>query len=241
MGADRPRSAAQERLRLNTDPRRRSDLYGRRLGRPLSAHQQSLVRDFLPTIGVPGGPIDLAALFPNATSFALEVGFGGGEHLSAIAELHPETGFIGCEPFANGVAKLLTAVDARKLTNVRVQPDDARDILQRLPDGMLSTVFVLFPDPWPKLRHHKRRFIQPATLTQIARVLKRGGELRVATDHADYARWTLMHLLNDNRFEWSAARAADWRARPADWVATRYEQKALQAGRACVYLRFFRA
>jgi tRNA (guanine-N7-)-methyltransferase len=207
----------------------------------LSAHQQSLVRDFLPTIGVPGGPIDLAVLFPNATSFALEVGFGGGEHLSAIAELHPETGFIGCEPFANGVAKLLTAVDARKLTNVRVQPDDARDILQRLPDGMLSTVFVLFPDPWPKLRHHKRRFIQPATLTQIARVLKRGGELRVATDHADYARWTLMHLLNDNRFEWSAARAADWRARPADWVATRYEQKALQAGRACVYLRFFRA
>jgi tRNA (guanine-N7-)-methyltransferase len=189
---------------------------------------------------VPDGSIDLPSLFPGAKDFALEVGFGGGEHLAAQAALHPDTGFIGCEPFANGVAKLLSAVDARALRNVRVEPDDARDILERLPDEKLSTVFVLFPDPWPKLRHHKRRFIQPATLTQIARVLRKGGELRVATDHADYARWTLIQLLNDFRFEWSATRAADWRARPADWVATRYEQKALNVGRACIYLRFFR-
>jgi tRNA (guanine-N7-)-methyltransferase len=206
----------------------------------LSAHQQSLIQGLLPTISVPDGSIDLPALFPGAKDFALEVGFGGGEHLAAQAALHPDTGFIGCEPFANGVAKLLSAVDARALRNVRVEPDDARDILERLPDEKLSTVFVLFPDPWPKLRHHKRRFIQPATLTQIARVLRKGGELRVATDHADYARWTLMQLLNDFRFEWSATRAADWRARPADWVATRYEQKALNVGRACIYLRFFR-
>jgi len=206
----------------------------------LSAHQQSLIQGLLPTISVPDGSIDLPALFPGAKDFALEVGFGGGEHLSAQAALHPDTGFIGCEPFANGVAKLLSAIDARALRNVRVEPDDARDILVRLPDEKLSTVFVLFPDPWPKLRHHKRRFIQPATLTQIARVLRKGGELRVATDHADYARWTLMQLMNDFRFEWSATRAADWRARPADWVGTRYEQKALNAGRACIYLRFFR-
>ena len=206
----------------------------------MSAHQQSLIQGLLPTISVPDGSIDLPALFPGAKDFALEVGFGGGEHLAAQAALHPDTGFIGCEPFANGVAKLLSAVDARALRNVRVEPDDARDILERLPDEKLSTVFVLFPDPWPKLRHHKRRFIQPATLTQIARVLRKGGELRVATDHADYARWTLMQLLNDFRFEWSATRAADWRARPADWVATRYEQKALNVGRACIYLRFFR-
>jgi tRNA (guanine-N7-)-methyltransferase len=206
----------------------------------LSAHQQSLIQGLLPTISVPDGSIDLPSLFPGAKDFALEVGFGGGEHLAAQAALHPDTGFIGCEPFANGVAKLLSAVDARALRNVRVEPDDARDILERLPDEKLSTVFVLFPDPWPKLRHHKRRFIQPATLTQIARVLRKGGELRVATDHADYARWTLMQLLNDFRFEWSAMRAADWRARPADWVATRYEQKALNVGRACIYLRFFR-
>lgn len=240
MGEHRPRLAAQERARLNTEPRRRSELYGRRLGRPLSAHQQSLIQGLLPTISVPDGSIDLPSLFPGAKDFALEVGFGGGEHLAAQAALHPDTGFIGCEPFANGVAKLLSAVDARALRNVRVEPDDARDILERLPDEKLSTVFVLFPDPWPKLRHHKRRFIQPATLTQIARVLRKGGELRVATDHADYARWTLMQLLNDFRFEWSAMRAADWRARPADWVATRYEQKALNVGRACIYLRFFR-
>jgi tRNA (guanine-N7-)-methyltransferase len=206
----------------------------------LSAQQQSLIQDFLPTISVPDGAIDLPSLFPGAKDFALEVGFGGGEHLAAQAALHPDTGFIGCEPFSNGVAKLLTAVDAGRLRNVRVEPDDARDILVRLPDGTLSNVFVLFPDPWPKLRHHKRRFIQPATLTQIARVLRKGGELRVATDHADYARWTLMHLMNDFRFEWRASRAADWRARPDDWVATRYEQKALNVGRNCIYLRFFR-
>jgi tRNA (guanine-N7-)-methyltransferase len=123
---------------------------------------------------------------------------------------------------------------------VRVVPDDARDILVRLPDASLSFVFVLFPDPWPKLRHYKRRFIQTRTLDQIHRLLKPGGELRIATDHTDYGQWALMHLMRDNRFEWDATRAADWRVRPADWVATRYEQKALKAGRSCIYLRFFR-
>ncbi|MEQ1753942.1 MAG: tRNA (guanosine(46)-N7)-methyltransferase TrmB [Micropepsaceae bacterium] len=194
----------------------------------------------MPDVSVPKGQIDLHALFPNAKAFGLEVGFGGGEHLVAQAQANPETGFIGCEPFANGVAKLLTQIQAQTLGNVRVEPDDARDVLDRLPESSLSTFFVLFPDPWPKLRHHKRRFIQTATLDQISRLLKSGGELRVATDHMDYARWSLMHLMQDRRFKWSASRAADWRARPTDWVPTRYEQKALNAGRSCVYLRFFR-
>lgn len=173
------------------------------------------------------------------TDYALEVGFGGGEHLTAQAKIHPDTGFIGCEPFENGVAKLLTRVREHGLTNVRVRPDDAREVLER-PDASLSVIFVLFPDPWPKFRHHKRRFIQLRSLDDIARVLKPGGELRVATDHPDYAQWTLMHLVRDARFSWGAQRAADWRVRPADWVGTRYEQKALAAGRSCVYLRFFR-
>jgi tRNA (guanine-N7-)-methyltransferase len=196
--------------------------------------------DFLPTVSVMPGPIDLHLMFPEAQRFALEVGFGGGEHLAEQARRHPETGFIGCEPFENGVAKLLTQVQVSRLRNVRVVPDDARDILVRLPDASLSFVFVLFPDPWPKLRHHKRRFIQTRTLDQIHRLLKPGGELRIATDHTDYGQWALMHLMRDNRFEWAATRAADWRVRPEDWVPTRYEQKALKAGRSCIYLRFFR-
>jgi tRNA (guanine-N7-)-methyltransferase len=196
--------------------------------------------DFLPTVSVMSGPIDLHLMFPEAQRFALEVGFGGGEHLAEQARRHPDTGFIGCEPFENGVAKLLTQLQASRLLNVRVVPDDARDILVRLPDASLSFVFVLFPDPWPKLRHHKRRFIQTRTLDQIHRLLKPGGELRIATDHTDYGQWALMHLMRDNRFEWAATRAADWRVRPDDWVATRYEQKALKAGRSCIYLRFFR-
>jgi len=240
VGAHGPRVAAQEPFRLSEAGHRRSDLYGRRLGRPLSSSQQSLVETLLPKIGVPDGAIDLAALFPEARSFAFEVGFGGGEHLAAQAGAHPDVGYIGCEPFLNGVAKLLTQVGQVKLKNVRVHPDDARDVLPRLPSQSLSAVYVLFPDPWPKLRHHKRRFIQKRSLDEIARVLKPGGEVRVATDHSDYARWALQHLMADLRFRWTAECAADWRVRPADWPATRYEQKALKAGRSCVYLQFLR-
>lgn len=240
MGAHGPCCAAEEPSRLTDHARRRSELHGRRKGRPLSALQQSLLGELLPRVGIPEGPLEPAVLFPGASALAFEVGFGGGEHLAAQARLHPQTGFIGCEPFENGVAKLLTQVRAQELANVRVHPDDARDILERLPDASLSVMFVLFPDPWPKFRHHKRRFIQPRTLGEIARALKPGGELRIATDHPDYAQWALMHLVRDARFTWAAQCAADWRVRPADWVATRYEQKALAAGRSCVYLRFFR-
>jgi tRNA (guanine-N7-)-methyltransferase len=169
------------------------------------------------------------------------VGFGGGEHLVAQATLNPSTGFIGCEPFENGVAKLLSQAGAQGLSNIRVHMNDARGVLERLPGACLERVFVLFPDPWPKLRHHKRRFIQPGSLEELARVLKPGGELRFATDHPDQARWVLMHVLADRRFSWPVRSAADWRDPPEDWVATRYERKALAAGRPCVYLRFFRS
>ncbi len=240
MGTHGLGSAAQTPLRLTERARRRSELYGRRTGRPLSAQQQVLVQDLLPKIGVPDGTIDLAALFPGAREFAFEVGFGGGEHLAAQARAHPACGYIGCEPFLNGVAKLLTRIDEGALTNVRVHMDDARDVIPRLPGQSLSAVYVLFPDPWPKLRHHKRRFVQPGTLDEIARVLKRGSEFRLATDHMEYACWALAHLMQDRRFHWTAESPADWRVRPSDWPATRYEQKALRAGRPCVYLRFIR-
>lgn len=238
MGAHGSRAAAQE-PRL-TDGRRRSELYGRRLGRPLSAHQSRLIDTLLAKVAVPDGPLDLRALFPKARSFALEVGCGGGEHVVAQALARPDAGFIACEPFVNGVGKLLAEIEAHGITNVRVHMGDARDVLQRLADRSLAAVYVLFPDPWPKLRHHKRRFVQRQTLDQLALVLKPGGELRLATDHADYAAWALQHLMADDRYSWTAARADEWRQRPADWPATRYEQKALKGGRACVYLRFLR-
>jgi tRNA (guanine-N7-)-methyltransferase len=233
-------AAAQEPRQLTSPPRRRSELYGRRQGRPLGAQQAALFESLLPKIALPDGPVDLTALFPGALEFALEIGFGGGEHLAAQARAHPQTGYIGCEPFVNGVGKLLDHVEADRLTNVRVYMGDVRDVLPHIPDGSLASVFVLFPDPWPKARHHKRRFIQRQTLDALARVLKCGAELRLATDHVDYAPWALSYLMRDRRFRWTAERASDWRVRPADWPATRYEEKALKAGRSCIYLRFVR-
>ena len=220
---------------------RRERLYGRRVGKPLRAHQQSLLETRLAEVSVAkDGPIDLRALFPHASSFAFEVGFGGGEHLAAQARLHPDWGFIGCEPFINGAAKLVAQVVEQKMANVRLHVGDAREVLPRLPDGCLNAFYLLFPDPWPKARHHKRRFVSAKNLSQIARLLRSGGELRIATDIMDYARWTLEHLSAHPAFRWSANRAADWRIRPDDWPMTRYEQKALNQGRSSVYLRFIR-
>jgi tRNA (guanine-N7-)-methyltransferase len=219
-------------------------IYGRRQGRPLRGPARDSFGADLPRLALDLDALgDLQGLFPGATGFALEVGFGGGEHLAAQAAAHPEIGYIGAEPFVNGVAHL--AYLARDLANVRILHGDARDVLDRLPDASLSTAFVLFPDPWPKARHHKRRFIAQANLAQIARVLKPGGRLRVASDIPDYVRWTLMEIALFNRtqgrsFAWTARAAADWRARPADWPGTRYEAKALEAGRAPAYLEFVR-
>ncbi len=229
-----------------TDPAKenRRLIYGRRQGRPIRGPARDAFDTALPRLALNLDDLqDLQRLFPGATRFALEVGFGGGEHLAAQAAANPGTGYIGAEPFVNGVANL--AYLARDLANVRIFHGDARDALDRLPDGSLDTVFVLFPDPWPKARHHKRRFISQANLAQIARVLKPGGRLRVASDIPDYVRWTLVEIAAFNRtegrrFAWKARAPEDWRERPADWPGTRYEAKALAAGRAPAYLEFAR-
>jgi tRNA (guanine-N7-)-methyltransferase len=220
---------------------RRERLYGRRVGKPLRAHQQTLLDTRLAALSVASdGPIDLKALFPRASGFALEVGFGGGEHLVAQSQTHPDWGFIGCEPFINGAAKLVAQIVEHDLQNVRLHVGDARELIPRLPDRSLDACYLLFPDPWPKQRHHKRRFVNAKNLDQIARVLRVGGELRVASDMMDYVRWTLEHLMAHKAFRWTAEHATDWRNRPADWPATRYEQKALKEGRTSVYLQFIR-
>jgi tRNA (guanine-N7-)-methyltransferase len=157
----------------------------------------------------------------------LEIGFGGGEHLAAQAQRHPDVEIIGCEPFLNGVGSLLRHIEEQDLKNVSVLGDDARPLLDRLPDACLGRVYLLFPDPWPKARHHKRRFIQPETVAAFARVLKPGGRWRFATDWADYADWGLRHAQANPHFEWRAESPADWTRPPADHVTTRYETKGL--------------
>ena len=217
-------------------------LYGRRKGHGLSARQQGLIDNLLPRLAIPEtGPLSPVALFASPRQgFALEVGFGGGEHLAAQAAAHAAWGFIGCEPFVNGMAQLLTRIEAGPLSNIRLHPGDARDVLERLPEAALDAVYVLFPDPWPKTRHWKRRFIGPDTVPLLARALKPGGLLRVASDIPDYVRWALIHLVPSGHFDWQAEAPADWRVRPADWPGTRYEAKALRAGRVPSYLEFRR-
>jgi tRNA (guanine-N7-)-methyltransferase len=170
----------------------------------------------------------------------LEIGFGGGEHLAAQAEANPHIGFIGSEVFLNGVAGALKEIDQRKLSNVRLFNDDVRLLLPALPDASLRRVFLMFPDPWPKTRHAKRRFIGPAMLSELARLLVDGGELRVASDHPVYVRWCLQHGPVHPDFVWPVTGPHDWQVRPTDGFPTRYEQKAIVAGRPPTYLRFVR-
>jgi tRNA (guanine-N7-)-methyltransferase len=164
---------------------------------------------------------------PGASEVWLEIGFGGGEHMAAQAALRPDVLVLGAEPFLNGVASALRHVDEAGLDNVRLREGDARQLLLDLPDGCLTRVFILFPDPWPKTRHHKRRLIQTDVIAELARTLKPGGRLRFATDWADYADWTLAKLTKSPDFKWLAERADDWRKPPTDHVTTRYEQKRL--------------
>lgn len=189
----------------------------------------------------PGAVIDPRSLFASPPSEVwLEIGFGGGEHLATQAARHRDVGIIGVEPFVNGVAKLMRAIEREALVNVRVLMDDARLLLQVVATGSVDRAFVLFPDPWPKVRHHKRRIVNRETLADIARVLRPGGHLRLATDHADYARWMLAAALAEPRFAWTAESSRDWVEPPVDWVPTRYEAKARAAGRNPVFLDFMR-
>jgi tRNA (guanine-N7-)-methyltransferase len=219
-------------------------LYGRRRGRPLRPGQQRLQQELLPRLSITlpeAGPLDLAALFPQPPAAVwLEIGFGGGEHLADQAERHPEIGFVGSEVFENGVARLVGEIARRGLDNVHIFADDARLLLDRLPPASLGRVFILFPDPWPKLRHHKRRLVAAATLDRLAIVMKPGAELRLATDDPGYLVWMLEQVTAHPAFVWLARVPADWRERPADWPRTRYEEKARAAGRRPAFLRFVR-
>ena len=188
-----------------------------------------------------GESLHPAALFPAAVSeIWLEIGFGAGDHLAWQALRNPEVGFLGCEPFVEGVANLLSRIERDALRNIRILDDDARLLLDALAPASLDRVFILFPDPWPKTRHHKRRIVTPETLDRLARAMRPGAELRLATDHADYAAWMLAHATDHPAFAWTARRPADWRVRPADWPGTRYEAKADQQGRQSCYFSFRR-
>jgi tRNA (guanine-N7-)-methyltransferase len=206
-------------------------LYGRAAGKPLSKTQTARVEKLLPKLAIPegrAGELQPLPLFGGgAREVWLEIGFGGGEHLAGQAAKHADVGFLGVEPFLEGVAKLLSEIEREKLGNVLVRRGDARDLVDQLADRSIDRVFILFPDPWPKTRHRKRRLIQPAFVAELARIMKPGARLRFATDWADYANRALADLLRCSRFAWTAERADDWRQPPADHVTTRYQEKRL--------------
>jgi len=222
---------------------RKRIFYGRRKGRALRPGRQRLLEELLPRIRVDTTPerIEPGMLFEQPLRDVwLEVGFGGGEHLAEQARMHPDVGMIGCEPFMNGVARLLSEIERDGIENIRILADDARDLLDRLSDASIGRAFVLFADPWPKARHRRRRFIGPENLDRLARIMKDGAELRLASDQMPLIRWMLFHAVNHPAFEWTARGPEDWRTRPADWPPTRYEAKALAEDMACVYLTFRR-
>ena len=241
-GASRPFSFMT--IPMTDEPsHRQGAFFGRRKGHPLRAHQSELLTTLLPRLAVDlSKPAqDPGALFPTPPDdIRLEIGFGGAEHLIAQALGDPRIGFIGCEPFVNGMAKALAAIDAQKIGNIRLHHADAVDLLDWLPDNSLGRVDLLYPDPWPKRRHWKRRFVQDASVAQIARVLRPGGELRFASDIPDYVAWTLIRLLRSPDFSWTAETADDWRKPWPDFSGTRYEAKAKRQGRVPCYLTFRR-
>ncbi len=238
------RAAARLLKTPGCEPARRHQVFGRRRGRALRPGQKTFVNELLPrlAINVPAsGQLDIAALFGTPRpSIWLEIGFGGGEHLAQLAEQHPQTRFIGCEVFEHGIVKLLAQIERRRLGNIRIFADDARSMIAALPPTSVDRVFILFPDPWPKRRQHKRRIVSRATLDTLAEIMTDDAELRVATDDADYLCWILEHITAHPAFEWLARRPGDWRERPPDWPPTRYEAKARAAGRSPTFLRMRR-
>ena len=225
------------------DPKPRA-FFGRRKGHPLRAHQAALYGTLLPRLALDiakPAPADLRTLFPIAVDdVRLEIGFGGGEHLIEQARANPRTGFIGNEPFVNGMAKALAAIEAHKLGNIRLFAGDAIELIAWLPAGALGHIDLLYPDPWPKRRHWKRRFVQDASLRALARILRPGGALHFATDISDYAAWALARVLRSPDFVWTAECARDWQEPWPDYSPTRYEQKARRENRAPAYFSFQR-
>jgi tRNA (guanine-N7-)-methyltransferase len=220
--------------------RRHRALFGRRKGPRLSARQLERRRTVLPQLAlILADKQDPKRYFDQPVADAwLEVGFGGGEHLLSQANAHPDIGLIGAEPYISGTAKLLSKLDPARLPNIRIYEDDARDIIEALPDASIGRFFLLFPDPWPKTRHHKRRFLQMEALDAVARILRPGAELRFATDDAGYLAYALERLAAHPAYVWTATAASDWLERPPDWPATRYEAKRLHGPPA--FLRFLR-
>jgi len=225
------------------------NFYGRRHGKKLRPGQRALLDSRLAALAPQGvgwdenperRPLELDRLWPRPGPLRLEIGFGGGEHLVAEAAANPGVRFLGCEPFVNGVAMLLSAIEGAGVSNLRLHPGDARDLMDVLPTGSVERTYLLYPDPWPKKRHWKRRFVNPGNLDQLARVMAPGAELRLATDIEDYVRHSLEQVARHPAFGWTARRPADWRAPWEGWTGTRYEAKALREGRRPHYLRFRR-
>jgi tRNA (guanine-N7-)-methyltransferase len=224
------------------DPRGPRAFFGRRAGKKLHTGQKALFEILLPQLEIDiSVPVDPRGLFPAAKRIHLEIGYGGGEHLARMARENPEDGFIGCEVFTGGIGKLLEAIDAEALQSIRLFPDDVIKLLAVMPDASIDCLYVLYPDPWPKPRHHKRRLIQFPVLAEFARVLKPGGTFRFATDIEDYANWTLAHILKAPAFDWPSVAPGAWHAPYPGWQPTRYETKARRQGRMkSFYFEFFR-
>jgi tRNA (guanine-N7-)-methyltransferase len=229
---------------MDCEPHQARAFFGRRKGHKLRKRQAELMQTLLPrlAIDVAGpAPAELSALFAAPVSnIALEIGFGGGENLIAQAVARPATGFIGVEPFVNGMAKALAAIETAGLRNIRLHFDDAASLIAWFPTASLTRIELIHPDPWPKRRHWKRRFVQHATIAQFARILRPGGDVRFVTDVADYAAWTLRHFIQSADFEWTAQRADDWRNAWPDFAGTRYHAKAAREQRPPCFLIFRR-
>jgi len=228
------------------DLERGGAFFGRRKGKRLRAGQETLVEVLLPQLRVQFPSvleaIDVPKLFRRSPMHViLEIGFGGGEHLAAQARAHPDVGFIGCEPFVSGVAKLLAVIERERLDNIRIWDRDATELIPGLPPASIDHAYLLYPDPWPKRRQRKRRFLSDETLDRLARVLRPGAELRFATDIDDYAGWALARVLRSHHFTWRAERPDNWRKPWPDWPGTRYEAKAFREGRTPSYLTFRRS
>ncbi len=220
------------------------NFFGRRLAKPLKPSQKKLFKALLPRLKLDlsnPAPDNLIQLFTRSTeNIILEIGFGGGEHLIQRAIEQPDSGFIGCEPFINGMGKILSAIDKNHLTNIRLHDEDATQLIGWLPDASISMVYLLYPDPWPKKRHWKRRFVNSENLDDFARILKHDSEFRFASDIEHYVNWTLNHCRDNGSLKWQAKNSSDWKLPWPGWQSTRYEKKAIREGRIPTYLTFKR-
>jgi tRNA (guanine-N7-)-methyltransferase len=216
-------------------------LYGRSRGKTLRTGQERLLAEALPRFSIAPEALATGSAFGALQGEVwLEIGFGAGEHLIDQAKANSDVAIVGCEPFLNGVVAALAGLDRDQISNVRLRLGDAEAVIEAAPDAFFSRVFLLYPDPWPKRRHNKRRFVAPTLIEALARVVRRGAELRFATDIDDYAGWTLARFLASPQFRWAATRADDWRQPWLGWRPTRYEAKAHSESRRSVYLTFVR-